>query len=265
MHIVDMVYFWARAMPRRPAVIQPEGIVTYRALAHAIEAAAAHFARSIPDRTKPVAVALDSPPKMLVASLGLLRAGYSIVPANKALLEHLPSTGADTLVTERGGASFAAGSNVLFNESWLGSGAGQGSLPRLIRIPQADTILFTSGTTGKPKKFVKTRNAWDERMLFPSTTTFAGFDRVLIAPGLASSYGFTRAYETLYAGKTACFAAFGEPMLWLVNTYDIDMIIASTQQALSLADIQAEIATPKSTGAGSRYVTTQAGSASSLT
>src|SRR5207248_5011909 len=50
-----------------------------------------------------------------------------------------------------------------------------------------------------------------------------------------------RACEVLYSGKTACFAPFGLPMLWLVHNYDIDIIFASTQQALALAEIQEKI------------------------
>jgi acyl-coenzyme A synthetase/AMP-(fatty) acid ligase len=243
MHIVDMVSFWARTMPRRAAIIQPDGVITYRALAHAIESAAEHFARNIPDKSKPVAVALDHAPGMLAACLGLLRAGYSIVPATKPLFEYLGNVGVNTLVHERGGAPLPGGSNILFNASWLSTGVGAAALarlPRYTQTPPRDTIFFTSGTTGKPKHFVMTQSAWDERMLLPSTTTFANFERALIVPGLASAYGFTRTYETLYLGKTACFARFGEPALWLVNTYDIDMIVASTQQALSLADMQAK-------------------------
>ena len=56
MHIVDLVYFWARTIPLRPAVIEPNGVVTYAALAHGVEVAAEHFARNIVDRSKPVAV-----------------------------------------------------------------------------------------------------------------------------------------------------------------------------------------------------------------
>ena len=83
MHIVDMVYFWARTMPQHPAVIQPDGIVTYRALAQGIERAAEHFAGNIPDKSKPVTVSLPSAAKMLIASLGLLRAAFSIIVAGK--------------------------------------------------------------------------------------------------------------------------------------------------------------------------------------
>jgi acyl-coenzyme A synthetase/AMP-(fatty) acid ligase len=70
---------------------------------------------------------------------------------------------------------------------------------------------------------------------------FSPYERVLIVPGLASAYGHNRALEALHVGKTACFAPFGRPMLWLANTYDIDVIICSPQQALALADIQEKI------------------------
>ena len=128
MRVVDMVYFWARTIPRRPAIIRPEGIVTYGALADSIETAADNFSRTILDRDKPVAIAIESTVSMLVASLGLLRAGFSIVPVSKLLLEHLPQTGANTLVYERGGATLDGGTNILFEDSWLsvGTRASQG-------------------------------------------------------------------------------------------------------------------------------------------
>ena len=70
---------------------------------------------------------------------------------------------------------------------------------------------------------------------------FSPYERVLIVPGLSSAYGYNRALEALHFGKTVCFAPFGPPMLWLVNTYDIDLIICSPQQALALADIQEKV------------------------
>src|SRR5262245_53213129 len=124
MHVVDMVYFWARTIPHQAAIIRPEGIVTYAALAEAVETAAENFARLILDRDKPVAAAIESPAGMLVASLGLQRAGFSIVPVSKPLLEHLPQIGVTTMVCERGGLMLADGTNILFEDSWLTVGTG---------------------------------------------------------------------------------------------------------------------------------------------
>ena len=89
MHIVDLVYYWARTIPLHPAVIEPEGVITYASLAHAIELSAEHFGRNILDRSKPVAVSIPTASKMLVAILGLLRARFDVVVASRAELKHL--------------------------------------------------------------------------------------------------------------------------------------------------------------------------------
>jgi len=189
-------------------------------------------------------VSLTSPPKMLIASLGLLRAGFNIIVAGKNELAHISPTESDTLVHERGETAFNGQANIMFEESWLELGA---AAPRVIRslsqprTRNADIFFFTSGTTGRPKRVVRTQQAWDQRILFNGTSAFVDYDRALLMTGLASAFGFTRAYEVLYAGKTLCFAPSGQPMLWLVNTYDIDLIIASPQQALALAELQQKV------------------------
>lgn len=244
MHVVDMVCFWGRTIPRHPAIIRPEGVVSYGALAGAVETAADNFSRTIVDRDKPVAIAIDSPANFLVASLGLLGAGFNIVPVSKHLFEHLPQTGANSLVYERGGATLDGGTNVLFEDRWLSVEAGpsRGRAPTGRRqAGDAHVISFTSGTTGRPKPVVQTRQAWEQRMLLFNNSIFSGYERALIVPGLSGAYGLNRAFEVLNDGKTACFAPFGPPMLSLASVYDIDLIIASPQQALALADIQEKI------------------------
>jgi len=244
MHVVDMVYYWARTIPRHPAIIQPAGIVTYGALADAVETAADHFSRTILERAKPVAIAIESPASMLVASLGLMRAGFNIAPVSKALFEYLPQIGVNTLVNERNGAMLSDGTNILFEDSWLPVGTRAGSSKKPLGLRQssnAHAIFFTSGTTGKPKPIVQTQEAWEQRMLLSNNSAFSHYSRALIVPGLAGAYGINRAYEVFHAGKTACFAPFGQPALSLANIYDIDLIIASIQQAIALAEIQEKI------------------------
>ena len=88
---------------------------------------------------------------------------------------------------------------------------------------------------------VRTQQAWDQRILFNVSSAFGNYERVLLLTGLNGSMGFSGAYEALYAGKTLCFAPMGQPMLWLANTYDIDLIVASPQQALGLAELQEKV------------------------
>ena len=197
MHIVDMVYFWARTMPQRPAIIQPEGIVTYATLAQAIEAAAEHFARNILDRSNPVAVSVSTGSKMLVASLGLLRAGFSVVPATKTLFEHLPPIGINTLVYERNGTTLDGATNIAFDDAWIRSGTTAAEQDKPIpQVMSADmeVIFFTSGTTGRPKQFLYTQRAWDERMLFPAISTFVTFRE---SPDCSRTFNCVRIYSRL--------------------------------------------------------------------
>jgi acyl-coenzyme A synthetase/AMP-(fatty) acid ligase len=237
MQIVDAILFWANTRPAHPAIIQPHGVQTFRMLADAIMAAAGHFARAELDRAKPVAVSIDDPARMLVASLGLLHAGFSVAPISQGLLQHL--TGADTLVSEHGGLVWTDHTTILFNDAWMSAHArraetGAAAVPGR----DGDIIFFTSGSTGRPKMIVHTPQARAQRILHSRTSMFADFQRALVVPSLSSSFGFHRVSEILYGGKTVCFAAFGQPSLLLANVYDVDMMFISTQQAIALAEIQ---------------------------
>jgi acyl-coenzyme A synthetase/AMP-(fatty) acid ligase len=244
MHIVDMVYFWAQTMPQQPAVIQPEGVVTYRALVQGIERAATYFAQNIPDNSKPVIVSLESGPKMLIASLGLLRVGFDIIVAGKNELAHISPDDSNMLVCDRSETTLGDRTHIVFEESWLRTGAGASQPSRPLSQPRtrnADVFFFTSGTTGRPKRIIRTQRAWEQQILFNSTSAFANYERVLLVPSLNNSMGLGRAYSALYDHKTICFAPVGQPMLWLANIYDVDMIVGSPQQVLSLAEIQEKV------------------------
>ena len=245
MHIVDMVYYWARTTPLRPAVIEPTSSITYASLAHAVEIAADHFAKNIADKSKPVAISIQSGSKMLVAMLGLLRAGFSAVLANKPVFQHLTSTGANTLVFERDSATLDGDVNITFDDNWLSFGTKAATenkpLPRS-KTNGGNILCFTSGTTGRPKVVACPQSSWQQRVVFPLNSAFANYERMLIVPGLITSWGLSRAYEALHSGRTVCLAPPGIPTLWMINTYDIDTILASPQQALELAELQEKAA-----------------------
>jgi acyl-coenzyme A synthetase/AMP-(fatty) acid ligase len=240
MQIVDAILFWANAAPARPAIIQPHGVQTYRMLADAIMAAASHFARAELDPAKPVAVAIKDPARMLVATLGLLHAGFSVVPAQERLLEHVPLTGANTLVSEHGGLVWTDRTTILFNDAWMSTQARRPEAGAVAPVPgrDGDMIFFTSGSTGKPKMNVHTPQARGQRVFHSKALAFADFELALVVPSLTSSFGFHHTSEILHFGKTVCFAPFGQPTLLLANLYNVELIIASVQQAIALADLQ---------------------------
>jgi acyl-coenzyme A synthetase/AMP-(fatty) acid ligase len=77
--------------------------------------------------------------------------------------------------------------------------------------------------------------ACHQRMVWQRATVDCMRQSALIAPGLASAFGFNRTCEILYAGKTVCQAAVPDAMLHLIGLHRIDTLIASPQQALGLA------------------------------
>jgi acyl-coenzyme A synthetase/AMP-(fatty) acid ligase len=240
MHIVDTIYFWARTTPLQPAIIRPDGITSYQALAQGIERAAEYFAQNIIDNSKPVAVSLASAPKILVASLGLLRAGFSIIVAAKSELQDLRTSDTVTLVYEQNGAPFDGWTNILFNESWLQDGVWQQvKPPRQRSTKNADIFFFRSGAAGGTKRIVRAKKSWEQRRLFNNIPVFSDYERALVVASATSESGFMLVSEILYVGKTLCLAPFGHAALWLANSYGIDLIIATPGQALALADIQA--------------------------
>jgi acyl-coenzyme A synthetase/AMP-(fatty) acid ligase len=241
MHIVDMVYFWARTTPLRPAILEPAGVITYASLAHAVEAAAQSFARNITDRSKPVAISISGGSKMLVALLGLLRAGFNVVLANKPVFKELSAIGTNTLVFERDSASLEGGHNIVFDDTWLSFGSDDKNKNKMIPFTKTkggDILCFTSGTTGRPKVVICPQSSWHERVIFPLNSAFLNYERILIVPGLITSWGLSRAYEALHSGRTICLALPGQSTLWMANTYNVDTILASPQQTLELVVIQ---------------------------
>jgi acyl-coenzyme A synthetase/AMP-(fatty) acid ligase len=178
---------------------------------------------------------------MLVALLGLLRDGFDVVLVNSSLFKELAPIRAATLVFERGTPMLEGGENIAFNEAWLDADpkATKKSRPILVTNASGGNILcFTSGTTGRPKLVVCPPTSWQERVILPLNSMFFNYERILLVPGLITSWGLSRAYEALHYGRTICLAPPGVPSLWLANTYDVDTILASPKQTLELVELQ---------------------------
>jgi acyl-coenzyme A synthetase/AMP-(fatty) acid ligase len=241
MHVVDMVFFWARTEPHKPAVIQTEMVTTFQGLADAIESIGERVERLGLDRNEPIAVSIANPSYFVAAAFAVLRSGYSVALVQPALFPQLQPAGIRNLIYDTQGLVLSGGRNIRFEMSWLPVAASSAPRRPYRDRPVGDVsiIAFTSGTTGLPKAHVQSKVALEERFRCPvSSWTMGDHKRGLIMPGLASRFGFNRLCDLLFAGKTACFASSPEDALWLINTFDIDTAVVSPQQALQLAEVQ---------------------------
>ena len=159
-------------------------------------------------------------------------------------MKHVSFLGVNTLIFERGGTTLSGRANIPFDDNWIGFGSKAEMEKKLLprtKTKGGNILCFTSGTTGRPKVVVCPQSSWQQRVLFPLNSAFSNYERMLIVPGLVTSWGLSRAYEALHAGRTICLAPPGAPTLWMINTYDVDTVLASPLQALELAEIQEKV------------------------
>ncbi|MBX9776086.1 MAG: acyl--CoA ligase [Xanthobacteraceae bacterium] len=236
MHPVEMLLYWARISPERPALIQSNMVISYQALAQAVVACSERIRACGFSPGEPVGVAVSDPAKLLVVCLALLRSGVSCAPVAQASVPTLPSSGINCLIHSPGSPVLTEGKNIAFDDSWLQAD----DLPASSmngRLPPANVIFFTSGTTGVPKKVVLPTVALVARMGLNNLTGQTRFKKVLVAPGVTSNFGFVRICILLESGKTIVFAADVSYPLRLIETFQIDAIVASPQQALALVEM----------------------------
>ena len=240
MPIVDMIYYWARAVPHRPAITQSDMVTSFQGLADAIESFGERIDRLNLDKREPVAVSIANPAFMLATIFALLRNGYAAAPVNARLYPHLAGAGIRNLIYDTTGLAVSGGRNIRFDMSWLPD-AKQQDTQRAYRHRPAENaglVFFTSGTTGLPKKVTQTAAALQQLLEYPYSCASGAHQKIMIMPGLTTSYGFNRVCEVLNAGKTACLAPNSEAALALVDTFGVELIVASTAQALELVDVK---------------------------
>jgi acyl-coenzyme A synthetase/AMP-(fatty) acid ligase len=238
MHVADMILYWARTDPHRPALIQPELITSYQALADAIESIGERIEQLSLGRQEVVGVSIAAPSFFVATVFALLRSGHNAALLHRSLLPLLQPSGIRHLIYDTHGHMLSGGKNIRFDESWLPKPHAERRPYRKRPIEGGDLISFTSGTTGLPKKVAQTGKALQQLLTYPYTCASGSHQKVLVMPGLSTTFGFNRVCEILNVGKTACFAPDATSALSLISMFNIEFVIASPAQALSLAEMK---------------------------
>ena len=180
MPIVDMIYYWARAVPHRAAIIQPEMVTTYEGLTDAIESIGERIDRLNLNKREPTAVSIANPSFMLATMFALSRGGYSVAPVNTPLYPHLAGAGIRNLIYDTHGQVTSGGRNIRFDMSWLPEQKRENAKRTYRKRPteRINFIFFTSGTTGLPKKVVQPAAALEQLLHYPFTCASGNHQKI---------------------------------------------------------------------------------------
>ncbi len=240
MHVIEMIYFFARTVPDRRAIVQGNTVTTYRGLAEIIELIGERVDHLILNKHEPVGVCLANPLFTLATVFALLRNGYSAAPVNKPLLPHLAGAGIRSLIFDTEDQTISGGTNIWFDMSWL-PGPRQAKMMRPYRKRAVENVglhFFTSGTTGLPTKVVVPAAAVDQQCRYPLTFLAEAHQKVLVMAPVMGGFGFNWTCELLNIGKTAYLGSDPGVVLSLINQYGVEVLIASPLQALMLVQLK---------------------------
>jgi amino acid adenylation domain-containing protein len=147
----------AQLRPLAPAVVWAGGTLTYADLDARSTALARHLRDAGLVPGEPVALFCESSPELLVAAMGIWKAGGAYLPVDPAYPAEraafiVSDSGARIVLARRGGASPLQGGSwkTLFVEDLQACESGS-SLPSPAEPDDLAYIIYTSGSTGVPK------------------------------------------------------------------------------------------------------------------
>lgn len=156
MNIADPIHFHASKRPDHPAVISPQGQISWRELDRALWCAAAHFHANGLAAGDRVGMAIQHPVVHLIGMLGLARIGVAHAATPLSEPANARAAVAERLKLKAIVTDVAAGAVPGLASVVLGAGSFQGTIriDRGIACTQEDRtwlLLQSSGTTGAPK------------------------------------------------------------------------------------------------------------------
>lgn len=148
MNLLASIDQWGQRAPERPAHVSGGRTLTYSDLIRQSDCLAAQIASRFPGDKSPIAVIGHKEPEMLVAFLGVVKAGHPYVPIDTSI----PAQRAERIVQ-------TAKARLILTPADVAAWAQQ-PMPTVTPAPVAWNdpyyIIFTSGSTGEPKGVVIT-------------------------------------------------------------------------------------------------------------
>lgn len=244
----DFIFHHARTRPEKPAIILADRVATFGMMAQGMLRVEERVRalRLVPHEL--VGIAIENPIRHMIVAAALFRLGHPMISATK-IADVTPLRLPVSIFLQGEPQPLIAGlRQVMVGEEWFigdqidfdGTPAnGFESDQSICRVD------LSSGTTGRPKALSLTVNAFHDWMANYYTAIGLGsWDRILLLPGLNSSWGFTMAAHALAAGRTMLRAATPRVSLQMIAVYGVEALVTSTQQLRELVRVQTQAPVP---------------------
>lgn len=149
---------WVCKIPKADALIDSETTLSY----HEMAELCASIASVLPEHAKRIGIVMNHSSSMIAILFAILKNGAAYIPAEpsfptRRIVFMLEDAGADLLITDQDPERFFASSLPVVTVSSLLENRKEGDILTFREKPQDPAyILYTSGTTGKPKGVVVT-------------------------------------------------------------------------------------------------------------
>ncbi|MFA5521167.1 MAG: AMP-binding protein [Castellaniella sp.] len=167
---IDFFERAARAWPGRPALLGPQGDMSYAELAQAVDALACHLQACDPEPGSRVALCAGNRVEYVVAMLAIMAAGKVWVPLNarstaRELARILDTVSASIVMVDAKGAELVGECNATVLSLDTLAPVFERHAGRKPRVHErgrdaTQAIKFTGGTTGLPKGVMQPMRAW---------------------------------------------------------------------------------------------------------
>jgi long-chain acyl-CoA synthetase len=239
-NLADLVRRAAGAAGDRDALRAASGTLTWSELDRQVDAAAAGLRERVPESAARVGLLLGNGLEFAVGYFAVLRAGLTVVPLNTAytaaeLDYQLTDAAIALVITDMDRQALVGDRPTLLvgTPEWDGLLNGEGSVDATTGDEDLAVLLYTSGTTGRPKGAMLTHRALlaNLRQLAEiDPPVVASDDVVLLVLPLFHIYGLNAGLAmTAYAGATGVLADRFDPVetLALVRRERVTNIIGA--------------------------------------
>ncbi len=244
----DFILHHALTRPEKPAIILADRVVTYVMMAQGILRVEERIRGLCLSPHELVCIAIESPIRHMIVAAALFRLGHPVMSVAK-VADIVPLRLPVDIFLQSAPESLIAGKRqIMVDDEWFA-----GERRPIMSVPAAGfesdqsicRVDLSSGTTGRPKALSLTVKAFHEWVAnFYTAIGLGSWDRILILPGLTSSWGFTMAAHALAAGRTMLRAVTPRDCLQMIAVYGADALVASTQQLRELVRAQTQAPIP---------------------